>query len=144
MRRRTRVVGSFPDGNSAMMLVCACFRSVASSNWGIKRYLNIELSHWYYCPCQRESGRVTFDQHLSPILKCAKIYFHYTDKKALTAIADRGTERIAYVSCDPGTLGRDLGYLAEKGYRVTEVQPVDMFPQTAHVECVVLITRADK
>lgn len=41
IRRRTRVVGSFPDGNSALMLVCARLRHVASSNWGTKRYLNM-------------------------------------------------------------------------------------------------------
>jgi putative transposase len=43
IRRRTRVVGSFPDGNSALMLVCARLRYVASSNWGTKRYLNMKL-----------------------------------------------------------------------------------------------------
>ena len=43
IRRRTRVVGSFPDGNSALMLVCARLRHVASSNWGTKRYLNMSL-----------------------------------------------------------------------------------------------------
>jgi hypothetical protein len=42
IRRRTRVVGSFPDGHSALMLVCARLRHVASSNWGTKRYLNME------------------------------------------------------------------------------------------------------
>ena len=43
IRRRTRVVGCFPDGNSALMLVCARLRYVASSNWGTKRYLNMNL-----------------------------------------------------------------------------------------------------
>ena len=43
IRRRTRVVGSFPDGNSALMLVCARLRYIASSNWGTKRYLNMGL-----------------------------------------------------------------------------------------------------
>ena len=42
IRRRTRVVGSFPDGHSALMLVCARLRHVASSNWGTKRYLNMD------------------------------------------------------------------------------------------------------
>jgi transposase-like protein len=43
IRRRTRVVGCFPDGNSALMLVCARLRYIASSNWGLKRYLNMKL-----------------------------------------------------------------------------------------------------
>ena len=60
---------------------------------------------------------------------------------ALQAVVDMQPERIVYVSCDPGTLSRDLCRLSQLGYRTTEVQPVDMFPHTAHVECVVLIER---
>jgi putative transposase len=43
IRRRTRVVGSFPDGNSALMLAAARLRYGAGSKWGMKKYLNIEL-----------------------------------------------------------------------------------------------------
>jgi 23S rRNA (uracil1939-C5)-methyltransferase len=63
------------------------------------------------------------------------------DPEVLSAIAKMNPPKLIYVSCDPATLARDLRILSEKGYRVLEVQPVDMFPQTAHVECVVLITR---
>ena len=42
IRRRTRVVGSFPDGNSALMLVCARLRHVAGTQWGSKRYMNMK------------------------------------------------------------------------------------------------------
>ena len=41
IKRRTKVIGSFPDGESALMLVCARLRHVASSDWGTKRYLNM-------------------------------------------------------------------------------------------------------
>lgn len=65
------------------------------------------------------------------------------EKSLLEAIAQMSPERIVYVSCDPGTLARDLSILDELGYKVTEIQPVDMFPQTSHVECVVGIRRKD-
>ncbi|NMM62285.1 23S rRNA (uracil(1939)-C(5))-methyltransferase RlmD [Clostridium sp. P21] len=62
------------------------------------------------------------------------------EKSLLEAIAQMAPERMVYVSCDPGTLARDLSILDELGYKATEVQPVDMFPQTAHVETVVQLT----
>jgi len=65
------------------------------------------------------------------------------DKAVLDAVAQVGPERVVYVSCDPGTLARDLAYLEERGYKTREVQPVDMFPWTSHVECIVLIKRAE-
>ena len=42
IRRRTRVVGTFPDGNSALMLVCARLRHVAGTQWGNRKYMNIK------------------------------------------------------------------------------------------------------
>jgi 23S rRNA (uracil1939-C5)-methyltransferase len=50
--------------------------------------------------------------------------------------------KIIYVSCNPSTQARDIHMLLEK-YDVTKVQPVDMFPQTHHVENIVLLTRKD-
>ena len=46
IKRRTKAIGAFPDGQSALMLVCARLRHVAASNWGTKRYLN--MNHLFY------------------------------------------------------------------------------------------------
>lgn len=64
------------------------------------------------------------------------------DVKLLESIAKVQPEKVVYVSCDPSTLARDLKILEEKGYKTIEVQPVDMFPQTSHIESVVLLSRA--
>lgn len=61
----------------------------------------------------------------------------------LQTIVNMEPERIVYVSCNPSTLARDLEYLSENGYETIEVQPVDMFPQTTHVEAVTLLTRSE-
>ena len=53
-------------------------------------------------------------------------------------------KRIVYVSCNPETLARDLVTLTKKHYKVTKIQPVDMFPHTNHVETVVCLTRREK
>ena len=56
-------------------------------------------------------------------------------------LASMAPKRIVYVSCDPATLGRDVKRLEELGYKCEKAQPVDLFPRTAHVETVVLLTR---
>lgn len=63
------------------------------------------------------------------------------EQKVLETFAAMEPERIVYVSCNPASLARDLGVLAELGYVAKEIQPVDMFAHTYHVESVCLIER---
>jgi 23S rRNA (uracil1939-C5)-methyltransferase len=66
-----------------------------------------------------------------------------SDEASLAAIAQARVPRIWYLSCDAATLARDLKFLASKGYRLETVQPFDMFPQTGHVETLVLLEYSD-
>lgn len=66
------------------------------------------------------------------------------DAALLKTIIEMKPKRVVYVSCNPATLARDLGILEAGGYQTEEVQPVDMFPMTMHVECVVLMSRVVK
>ncbi len=62
------------------------------------------------------------------------------DSVCLDTIVKMGPKRVVYVSCDSATLARDVKYLGERGYQVTKVRAVDMFPSSVHVETVVLLS----
>jgi len=64
------------------------------------------------------------------------------DAQLLDTIVRMRPKRVVYVSCNPATLARDLAVLEAGGFRTVEVQPVDMFPHTGHVECCALIERS--
>ncbi len=63
---------------------------------------------------------------------------HY---KVVEALVSSGVPKILYVSCNPSTFGRDVELLEQGGYKLVKVQPVDMFPQTYHVETVGLLIK---
>ena len=65
------------------------------------------------------------------------------DEKVLDTIISMQPDRVVYVSCNPSTLARDLAYLNERGYKCHEIQPVDMFPHSVHVENVAWLSKAD-
>jgi 23S rRNA (uracil1939-C5)-methyltransferase len=63
-------------------------------------------------------------------------------QKVVRRIIEAAPRRIVYVSCNPTTLAPNAAQLVEAGYALRRVRPVDMFPQTPHIECVALIERA--
>jgi 23S rRNA (uracil1939-C5)-methyltransferase len=62
-------------------------------------------------------------------------------RKVMRKIGRARPKRVVYVSCNPATLAEDCAELLPFGYELVEVRPVDMFPHTAHVECVTLLDR---
>lgn len=64
-----------------------------------------------------------------------------SDKKFLASAVKLSPEKIVYISCNPETQRRDLFYLTKHGYKVKKIKPVDMFPFTAHTECITLLWR---
>jgi 23S rRNA (uracil1939-C5)-methyltransferase len=62
-------------------------------------------------------------------------------KEVVAEIVRLGPQRVVYVSCDPATLARDARHLTQSGYVLVTVQPLDLFPQTHHIESVALFSR---
>jgi 23S rRNA (uracil1939-C5)-methyltransferase len=65
-------------------------------------------------------------------------------QKVVRRIIDASPRRIVYVSCNPTTLAPNAAQLVEAGWRLVKVRPVDMFPQTPHIECVALLERGER
>jgi len=63
-------------------------------------------------------------------------------QKIVRRIVEMDAKRIVYVSCNPTTLAPNARQLVEAGWTLQRVQPVDMFPQTPHIECVAVLERA--
>ena len=61
--------------------------------------------------------------------------------QAIASVLSAKPNKIAYVSCDPPSLARDLDMLVQGGYQIDSVDPIDMFPQTYHTECVAILSR---
>ncbi|MEF9894315.1 MAG: 23S rRNA (uracil(1939)-C(5))-methyltransferase RlmD [Clostridia bacterium] len=78
---------------------------------------------------------------LRPDVVCVDPPRKGVDPALLQAVIQAKVPRVVYVSCDPATLSRDLKGLREGGYTLKKVQPVDMFPWTAHIECACLMVK---
>jgi 23S rRNA (uracil1939-C5)-methyltransferase len=64
-------------------------------------------------------------------------------QKVVRRVLEAQAKRIVYVSCNPTTLAPNARQMADAGYELKTVRPVDMFPQTPHIECVALLERAE-
>ena len=65
------------------------------------------------------------------------------DETTLSAVVQMSPRRVVYVSCNPSTAARDAAWLEEHGYHAEKVQPVDLFPRTRHVECVIALSKGE-
>ena len=65
------------------------------------------------------------------------------DEATLSAVIKMNPQRVVYVSCNPATAARDAKWLEAQGYRTEKVQPVDLFPRTRHVECVIALSKGE-
>ena len=63
------------------------------------------------------------------------------DEATLSAVVRMSPRRVVYVSCNPATAARDAAWLEQNGYHAEKVQPVDLFPRTKHVECVIALSK---
>lgn len=94
-----------------------------------------------------DAGRLMpklYEEGLSPdVIVCDPVRAGCSED-VLRAAAGMKPRRIVYVSCNPATFARDAARLRPLGYTLVKVQPVDMFPQTIHVELVSLLVRADE
>ena len=65
------------------------------------------------------------------------------DASIIETVIDSDVRRMVYVSCEPATLARDLRRFVDGGFTISEVQPIDMFPHTQHIECITTLDRAE-
>jgi len=65
------------------------------------------------------------------------------DEPTLSAVVRMAPRRVVYVSCNPATAARDAAWLENNGYHAEKVQPVDLFPRTKHVECVIALSKGE-
>lgn len=84
------------------------------------------------------------ERHITPDVMVVDPPRKGCEESLLHLMLDMNPKTIVYVSCDSATMSRDLKILCENTYKLTKIQPVDMFPHSTHVETVVLISRKDK
>ncbi len=101
---------------------------------------HIENAYFYSGDARRTLPEV-IDKHGAPGVVVLDPPRGGAGGKVMRRIARSGPSRIVYVSCNPTTLARDLKELVPFGYRIAAVEPIDLFPQTYHVETIVALDR---
>ena len=96
----------------------------------------------FLCADAGEAARRLEAEGVRPHVVCVDPPRKGLAEDVVDTIARMGPERVVYVSCDPGTLGRDVGRFQARGYLPRRALAVDLFPRTAHVETVCLFTRS--
>lgn len=111
--------------------------SVADARSSIKagRVTNVEI---LANPIHRTLRRLSSEKPTSVILNPSAVG---ADAPALEAVTTSTARSVAYLSCDPETLGRDLAVLTDGGFKLVTVQAIDMMPQTRQIECLALLRR---
>ena len=94
----------------------------------------------FLCADAGEAARYLEGEGVRPDVVCVDPPRKGLAEDVVDTIADMGPQRVVYVSCDPGTLGRDVKRFAGRDYTLKKAVAVDMFPRTAHVETVVLLS----
>ena len=95
----------------------------------------------FLCGDAGEAARQLAAQGVRPSVVCVDPPRKGLAEDVVDTIAAMAPRRVVYVSCDPGTLGRDVKRFAAQGYTLARAAAVDLFPRTAHVESVVLLER---
>lgn len=98
----------------------------------------------FYCADAEKAAEIIKNAHLKPDVVALDPARKGCGRRTLESIAALGAERIVMISCNPATAARDCKALAEFGYVCEKVRGVDLFSRTAHVECVVLMSRVEK
>lgn len=98
----------------------------------------------FFCGDAAQAAEMLLEQEKYPDVVVIDPPRKGCDAELIQTIHKMAPQRVVYVSCDPATLARDLKLFSQFNYQAVELTPVDMFPRTAHVECVVLMSRVAK
>lgn len=103
---------------------------------------NISNAH-YVCDTAENAMKNWFKDGIQPTVILVDPPRKGLTESFIKASAQTGADRIAYISCNVATMARDIKFYQELGYELKKVQPVDLFPQTHHVETVALLSKLD-